>query len=506
MKSFLPSLSKFFSLADRFYYSKALVIDIVKGSVTVLYIDKNVNGIKLLDYSRIETNIILPNTDGIKKDAEGIFLSELKGFIEKNKLGDDLQVILGLPKELIILKVIDIPAPDKKSIKQILTYDIDRHIPAAQGEIYYDYDVIRKKGGNIFEIMLVSSNRKVVDTYVSLLKKLNLSNIVIYISPLAGLNLIKYCGRDTNIPALSVDFYDNEIEFNLIEDNVLVHSKRVHADGIKGSGYRDSKYANEGIVASVGDLIASERENTAKKLIANSEKERNLEVLFTGEDDFNTKLKGYISDKHRIKTDILRPTNGMNTSKQVARRDDYYISKAIGLGLRGVSSLYTDINLIHEGAKKKGVGINFITTVVLIFLFIFVSIGRMVSGYAKDRVELLRLEQRLSELKNNIAGIEGIGIKSEDLKKKFSEFETVKNDTRSKLAVIKELAERLPASVWISGLNIADRNIEISGYANSASEIIKILEDSPLFKDVKFEGTIKKEDGKDRFKVVCVLE
>ena len=72
----------------------------------------------------------------------------------------------------------------------------------------------------------------------------------------------------------------------------------------------------------------------------------------------------------------------------------------------------------------------------------------------------------------------------------------------SKLDILKELTQLIPESMWLNRFSYDERKekkgIEISGYADTASEIIPILEESELFEDVKFKSSIVKDKGKNK--------
>jgi len=70
--------------------------------------------------------------------------------------------------------------------------------------------------------------------------------------------------------------------------------------------------------------------------------------------------------------------------------------------------------------------------------------------------------------------------------------------------VIKELSERIPKSAWLLRFAYSDKGskIEIEGWADSASELIPLLEDSPLLKEVGFLSSITRSPaGKERFRI-----
>ncbi len=68
--------------------------------------------------------------------------------------------------------------------------------------------------------------------------------------------------------------------------------------------------------------------------------------------------------------------------------------------------------------------------------------------------------------------------------------------------ILKDLSERIPKSAWVRKLNFSDKGMQVEGHADSASELISLLEASPLFKDVAFLSPITKDrDGKERFRI-----
>jgi general secretion pathway protein L len=79
---------------------------------------------------------------------------------------------------------------------------------------------------------------------------------------------------------------------------------------------------------------------------------------------------------------------------------------------------------------------------------------------------------------------------------------------------LKELTQVLPPSVWIWNLKCSGREVEISGFADSASELIPLLDKSPLFEKVEFSSPVTKErerrgmadKERERFKIKMKLE
>jgi len=98
--------------------------------------------------------------------------------------------------------------------------------------------------------------------------------------------------------------------------------------------------------------------------------------------------------------------------------------------------------------------------------------------------------------------------------KEMSELDQIRSTEVSKVEVLQELTKVIPDTTWIWNLKYNGKEIELSGFADSASDLIPILDKSPLFEKVEFMAPVTKEmqmrgDGnkeKERFKIKARIE
>ena len=76
------------------------------------------------------------------------------------------------------------------------------------------------------------------------------------------------------------------------------------------------------------------------------------------------------------------------------------------------------------------------------------------------------------------------------------------------LAVFEELTEILPDDTYLHNYIYRDGSISIAGLSDSATDLISILENSPLLHNVEQTGNISTDaqTGKDRFSIRAALE
>jgi general secretion pathway protein L len=96
----------------------------------------------------------------------------------------------------------------------------------------------------------------------------------------------------------------------------------------------------------------------------------------------------------------------------------------------------------------------------------------------------------------------------------MAELIQIRSGEVSKVLVLEELTRLLPDTTWIWNLKYNGKEMELSGFADSASDLIPLLDRSPLFEKVEFLAPVTKEmqmrgDGskeKERFKIKAKIE
>ena len=68
-----------------------------------------------------------------------------------------------------------------------------------------------------------------------------------------------------------------------------------------------------------------------------------------------------------------------------------------------------------------------------------------------------------------------------------------------KLPVLRTLSQVLPLDTWLSRISIKYNKIEIQGYSESASKLLPLVENSKIFKNTAFNGSIVKSRQGEKF-------
>jgi general secretion pathway protein L len=133
------------------------------------------------------------------------------------------------------------------------------------------------------------------------------------------------------------------------------------------------------------------------------------------------------------------------------------------------------------------------------------------SGY-RNALDVLRAE--VKKRKPEVEAIEKLQKQRGELAQEVAEYEKITAGEFSKIEILKELTQILPSTVWIWNMKYSAGEIEMSGFADSASDLIPLLDKSPLFEKVEFLAPVTKErerrigaeKEKERFKIKMRLE
>ena len=186
---------------------------------------------------------------------------------------------------------------------------------------------------------------------------------------------------------------------------------------------------------------------------------------------------------------------------------------SIGLALRGLSKTRWNINLLPLSLRKKVSRFGIYLAMVLSVIALVLAGVWIIHPLLQDRNELSRISGEVKDKKPKVDAIEAILKEKALLEKEVREFEALRAEEVSKLEVLKELSEILPPTVWVWNVKLRSKDIEINGFANSASDLIAILDKSSLLEKVEFSSPVTKERRlfgeqaeKERFRISAKLE
>jgi general secretion pathway protein L len=459
-------------------------IDFKQNYLILTLLRKSFWKIRLVDY---EIFSILP--EGQKEERETQLLGLINSFLSKHQF-DKERISISLPREKMVVRFIKLPIATKENLRKVVEYEAPKYIPFDKEEIYFDYLVLKEEKEWLY-LFTVFAKKSEVDYYLSLLKKIGIKPISIQIPTIAALNLFFFNeGPKEGEISVLFDVTEPFFEMNLVQGREWKESFHLP---LPQEG-RESKMMN-----------------TFKRSGFNMDSLSKSTFFVHGlgtEEKILTALK--VASK--VKEVLSPPMERIQVEKRLER--PYQIYSSLGLPLKGLTKTYVDLNLLPFEMRKKRRQLGKPLFIILICLSLLLSLTWVIGVFSRYRNELDALTAEIKKRKPEVDVVEKLQKQNEEFGREIFELEKIRAGEASMIEILKELTQILPSTDWIWNFKYNGKEIEISGFADSASDLIPLLDKSPFFEKVEFlapvtkEKLIKGSEGKEkeRFKIKVRIE
>jgi Tfp pilus assembly protein PilN len=455
-------------------FQSALGIDINEDGLSIVYLKSSFKTTKVENQAGYSVDSNKPF-----KDRMLICGDLIQDFIKSNNV-ESSDIFLGIPRKSVILRDIEFPLAVKENLRSTLEYKIENYIPLKVENIYFDYQIIEEnKQHNRLKILLVVVQKDILDTYFRIKDRLGVGLTGISIDSSAYVNFLAH-HPDTSQVADYVFVYEadrkthNMLHLGVVLDKALQYSRSV-------------------VIAEENEIrtILAKELKPVKEFFAHHKD--TIKLFYISENVKNLFLP-HLEEHEEFQIQIPDPGRAeIATSSMVP---------AMGLALEGVKKVPMQINLLPAPLRKRPSRKVYYIMFALIALFFISGLAWGGSKIMRQSLILSHLNSETERLAAEIKNIDEIRNNIKDLETRIEYLDKLSRGRVPLVEVLKEITERIPATAWLQDLNYDENGVQIYGFANSASELISLLEASPLFSDVIFLATITRgQDGKERFRI-----
>ena len=175
------------------------------------------------------------------------------------------------------------------------------------------------------------------------------------------------------------------------------------------------------------------------------------------------------------------------------------VDEALGAGLWHLEHSGPPFDLLGQGpGKNRQLFLAKVLAGVIAALLVFLvcldiratnktlmEIDTRVSRISDEVEKVMRMQEEISGLRDRISLINGINERHV-----------------TRLCILKELSRLLPRNAWLRELSVREDHFEMSGEADVATDIIGVLDDSPLIDEVRLKApVVKSESGGELFRI-----
>jgi len=463
-------------------FNQSLGIDFRPNHLILTLLRKAFGKIRLVAYK------IHPlGPEGQKEGQEGQWINLIGHFIAEHQINKE-RVFVSIPREKVVVRFLRLPAATKENLRKVIEYEAPKYTPFDKEEAHFDYQILGEDK-EWLQLIVVFMKKEELNPYLSALKKIGIVPLSIQVPSVAALNLFFYHGEDKGRETVLLDVGEPFFEMNLI----------------RGGEWRESFH------------LPLPAEKKVEKIIDTFTRSGLTEDSLSRAIFF---VHGLASEKTLPalqKTRILNgvappPLDRIEAGIGESRLESIYAS--IGVPLKGVTQTRLDLNLLPLEMRKKVRQVGKPLFLVFLAVAIILSITWGMGVYSQHQNALEALRAEVKKRKPEIDAIEKTQKQRGELAKEIADFEKITSGEVPKTEVLKELSQVLPSTVWVWNIKFSAGGVEMSGFADSASDLISLLDKSPLFEKVEFLAPVTKErerrtggdKEKERFKIKLRLE
>jgi len=411
---------------------------------------------------------------GIHGEEKTTVISELiKGFLRESRISPT-SVFLGIPRSNAILRYLELPIAVKENLRETLGYELEKHVPFSPEDVYFDFQIISEdKSADRLQLLLVVVKKQALSTVLAVSEHLGLGISGVGITATALADYFSWRSKKENETVRSFIYAgQHHIELGLVKDGMLLHSRDLSR--------------TEGCIDAIPRALSKMRLDFVKD-----------------DEPLDTVLCGIKKDDPLLerlnKTDGLALHQVDLSGAQIPSND---LMAAYGLALKGVRKTSMDINLLPPTLRKRP---SKLKLYALLGLLLLVFLGALAWGgglFLQRQWTLDRLDGEIKNLGSQLEKFEQIKTENKRIEDRIDYLNTLRRGGPPVLDILKELSERIPESIWLNRFTFSEKGIQLEGYATSASELIQLLDASPMFGDVKFLSAINRDrTGKEKFRI-----
>lgn len=394
------------------------------------------------------------------------------------------KVVVGLPRESTTVRYLTLPSSDPDEIREMLMYDVERHVPFPQDDLELAFQVLEQTGDHESRIMMICTPTKEIEPIVAMCNSVGIDIDLMLVNSLADAEAYKrILGEDETAAVVNVG--RSSVGVGVIRNGEVLFSRSLPVtESFLLQGFPGAKTWKDlqGRVTAAGALNPNERDHFSAWV-----DRMGLELMRS----FSAYLCEY--PHHKLQRLILSgasgyfpagPPRGLTTRVKTNAAietpfngdlppDDSYrgteLATAFGLSLRGLNKQVETVNLIPKRVvtERKFRDRNQFrkNTLVLLFMVLTIISGTLYLRWYQHYTASSAIGEYYNELRRETNQINAMKNKMETVDQYLDRGNSATNIIRSALEVF-------PPQTYISNITFTKRgSLEITGMMRSEAEI-----------------------------------
>jgi len=143
-------------------------------------------------------------------------------------------------------------------------------------------------------------------------------------------------------------------------------------------------------------------------------------------------------------------------------------------------------NLLPPALRQVHSRARFIPTLILIALLVLSGISWLVYAAYKDRIYLEKLQAEIAKIQPQAARADALDRLANEHKARVTLLDDYRKRGQGDIEILAELSRIIPPTVWTANIDILPDSVMLTGEADQAAPLLKILDSSPYFRNSEF--------------------
>lgn len=438
-------------------------------------------GTRFLSRLRIKDQRPLPLEEEGYPPPEALASSVAVYLTERNSL--KTEIVLSVPKPWAVIKTVEFPVSTLENLPVVVASELDRITPFTPEEVYYDFK-IQSRDEEKISLLVIAARADRIDPYLAAFREKGLQVGGITVHPAGMEALWRY-------QALGPETCFLEIQ---------------------EKGYEGALFQNRGISAVLtGRFDSGEEKNkteqlmdTLEKLLPNQPLASPPRPVFIHLADANPTLK------EMLKVRLTRPvvfSDELNLRLPLPGNPRNVSYPALGGWLSFLWRGAEDLNLITRGVRA-GAQTPFWLTIPLLLGLMALTAFYWITPVQIETQRLALIDKQITQKKGEVKKVEALKKEIDAVTKERNIISDFKNSRQLAIGLLKELTVIIPKDAWLTRVRVSEKQVNIEGYAPSATLLVPKLEASPSFEKVEFASPTYRDPklNQDRFQIKMEIE
>ena len=416
---------------------------------------------------------------------------EIKKILESLKI-PHRQARLNIPRHLITVRFLKLPATDDDEIKKMVRIESLKHIPYADEDIVAGYRIIEKLDIGYSNVLIAVTQADAIRKGIEFLKKAGLAIESVSLgSETLLLWYLTACETKEDSPVLVVNIDAGHIDIDIVMGEKLVFTRGVLYSLAK-------PISPEKIIEQVNISMAAYKKESGRSVD---------KVVLSGMPAMAKELKALLAERLNIPVEIIdQMKNVAVTTGASLEPEEASFVELLGLALRYEG---TKINLLPETAQEERrlelVKKNIATSLIVTGLIVVMTFSVILKKLHDKQVYISYIDSELAKIEPQVRKAKKMAKDIDIVTAKIAERPLA-------IDLASEVFKITPSGITLTMMEYESyKTMTLRGTAPNLSDIFKYvttLEASPYFENVKVKYANKRVSQASNladFEIICPI-